>query len=132
MLIPLRLRLVDARAPTDAVLIHSEEVAPLAAALARLDGNVSDVFRVVGGFVLILRDSTGEPLPGLPLRRLGGDFFTTVDAIPQPALLTDELVGLTREQGLILLPQGPVLAFNLASPLTPSAWLKPAAVRRGP
>jgi tetratricopeptide (TPR) repeat protein len=128
--VPFRLTRREVPAAADAGLLCAGGFGPLAAACARLGGDaLPAVFAVRGGFLTVPR---GGVLPHgvVRLRRVAGDLFVPADADLVPALLPDELVGLTRDRGLIVLPGGTVLAFDPRCPLAVGDWLKPAAVRR--
>ncbi|WP_197446988.1 tetratricopeptide repeat protein [Tautonia plasticadhaerens] len=62
--------------------------------------------------------------PGtIRLRRLGRGLFVPVDADLVPALLEDEVEGLTRGRGLVFLPGGTALRFDPDRPLPTSRLL---------
>lgn len=128
--VPFRLTRRDEPAPADAVLVLGGGAGPVAAAVAQL-GPLPGVFAVRGGFLLVPRDAGAAAVPGaVRLRRLAGDLFIPADADLIPTLLPDEAAALTRDRGLVVLPAGPVLAFDPTTPLPVGRWLTPAAVRR--
>lgn len=126
MKIPFRLaRLESPAGPADAGLLLADDAAALAKACATIRP-FPTVFRVAGGFLLL---ASALPPGTIRLRRLGGDLFVPVDAQLLPRLLPDEIVGLTKTRGLIVLADG-ALAFDPTRPLLPNEWLKPPRVRR--
>lgn len=126
MKIPFRLaRLESPAGPADAGLLLADDAASLAKACAAMRP-MPMVFRVAGGFLLL---ASALPPGTIRLRRLGGDLFVPVDAQLLPRLLLDEIVGLTKTRGLIVLADG-TLAFDPARPLLPEQWLKPPRVHR--
>lgn len=125
MKVPFRLFRTEESATADAALLLDDDPAKL----ARLGSMrpFPTVFRVDGGFVLFA--SAPFPPGVLKLRRLGGDLFVPVDAQLLPRLLPDEIVGLTRDRGLVVLVNA-VLAFDPKRPLRPDEWLRPAMIVR--
>ena len=126
MQVPVRLKRIAPPAAADAVLVAGADARALAAA-ARVEP--AAVYRVRGGYVLVLQAPSTAPQLGIRLRRAGGDFFLPVDAAVVPALLPDELVGLTHDRGLVALPGGEFLAFDPHAPVPPGAWLRIEARR---
>lgn len=124
--VPLRLTRRDTPAPADAAFVPADGFEPIAAAVVRA-GAAPEVFAVRGGFLLVPGDGAAG---AVRLRRLGGDLFVPADADLVPALLHDEIAGLTRDRGLVVLPGGTVLAFDPRAPLPVRRWVAPAAVRR--
>src|SRR5262245_52039648 len=126
---PLRLARRDAPLTAEAFLLLTQDAAALANACVRL-GSVPAVHLVQGGFLLIPRP--GAPaLPGaIRLRRLAGDLYVPADADLHPALLADEMVGLTQSQGLVALPGGAFLAFDPSHPWPVDRWLAAPGVER--
>ncbi|MFO0805549.1 MAG: hypothetical protein U0791_20800 [Gemmataceae bacterium] len=113
----------------DALLFRAASFAPLLTAIRIAPG--AKVLPVHGGFVLLTSDGIREFVPGaIRLRRIGGDLFVPHDAILVPALLPDEVASLTRDRGLVVLPDGGILAFDPGAPLPVSRWLV-MPVRRG-
>lgn len=126
MKIPFRLaRLESLAGPADAGLLLADDAAALAKACVAMRP-FPTVFRVAGGFLLL---ANVLPPGTLRLRRLGGDLFVPIDAQLLPRLLPDEIVGLTKTRGLIVLTNG-ALAFDPTQPLLPEDWLKPPRIRR--
>lgn len=126
MKIPFRLtRLESPAGPADAGLLLADDAAALAKACAAMRP-MPAVFCVAGGFLLL---ASALPPGTIRLRRLGGDLFVPVDAQLLPRLLPDEIVGLTKARGLIVLADG-ALAFDPTRPLLPEQWLKPPRVHR--
>ncbi len=126
MKIPFRLvRLESPAGPADAGLLLTDDPGSLAKACAAIRP-MPAVFRVAGGFLLL---ASALPPGTIRLRRLGGDLFVPVDAQLLPRLLLDEIVGLTKARGLIVLADG-ALTFDPTRPLLPKEWLKPPRVRR--
>lgn len=131
MEVAIRLVRREATLSADAFLLLADDPAALAAACARLGGELPQVFAVRGGFLLVPRTAESRPVPGtVRLRRLSSDFFVPADGDLLPALLTDEMAALTRSHGLIVLPGGTLLAFDATAPLSVSRWLAPSKVRR--
>ncbi|MDR3636277.1 MAG: tetratricopeptide repeat protein [Isosphaeraceae bacterium] len=90
------------------------------------------VFAVAGGFLIKLDEPTRIPSPGtVRLCALAEDLFVPVDADLVPALLDDEVSGLTRGRGLLFLPGERVLVFDPARPVDPGSFLTaPARPKR--
>lgn len=132
MKVPLRLaRTAAPPAAADAFLLFASDLAPLADACSRLAHDLPPIFRVRGGFLFVGREGLARPLPGtVRLRRVGADLFVPVDASLLPALLPDEMAALTRNRGLVVLPDRSVLAFDPHAPLPVGRWLAPARVER--
>ncbi len=129
--VPFRLIRREVPARVDAVLVVGDGFGAVAAAVVQLRA-APDVFAVRDGFLLIPDDNGVERVPGaVRLRRLGGDLFIPADADLAPALLPDEVIGLTRDRGFVFLPGGPVLAFDPRVPLPVTSWVAPRIVRRG-
>lgn len=130
MEVPFRLVRRDAPASAaDAFLLLTADTGALASASVGL-GPVPAVHAVRGGFLLVPAAAESRAVPGtIKLRRLAGDLFVPTDANLIPALLPDEAIALTRDRGLVVLPGGTILAFEVA-PLEISQWLAPASVRR--
>src|SRR5262249_22221126 len=130
---PVRLRRRDVPATGDAVLILSASASALAAVCRSEHDRLPKVFAVRGGVLLV--GPEGSPLHAIAgtirPERLAGDPYLAADADLLPALLPEEMVGLTRSQGLVLLPGGEALGFDAANPLPVSRWLAPAHVARG-
>jgi hypothetical protein len=121
MHVPVRLKRLDTPAAADAVLVAGADVRALAAVARVVDP--AGVYRVRDGYVIVLKAPATAALPGIRLRRAGGDFYLPADAAVLPALLPDEIAGLTRNHGIVALPGGPFLAFDPHAPLPPHAWL---------
>jgi hypothetical protein len=129
--VPLRLARRDGAATADAFLLIADGFGPLADACAKL-GDLPEVYRVRGGFLLVPRQAPARPPAGaIRLRRVSGDAFVPADSTLLPALLADEVTTLTRDRGLVVLPGGEVLGFDPARPLAVGSWLAPARVQRG-
>lgn len=130
---PVRLRRRQDPARTEALLVFGIDPAVLASACPREQDRLPVVFTIDGGFLVV--PSAGASLHAVPgtirLRRLAGDLFVPVDADVIPALLNEEIIGLTRSQGLILLPGGAAFGFDAASPLPVQSWLVPVRLDRG-
>ena len=127
--VPMRLRKREMAAPVEAFLLRAPD--RLADAARQLGPTPPAIHRVAGGFVLIPREAGVSRVPGaIALRRLAGDLFIPADADLVPALLPDESAALTRDAGLVILPGGTALAFDL-NPLAPRDWLTLPTVTRG-
>ena len=107
----------EAAAPS-AVLLESDGVGSLLDLAARLGRQGPPaVYRVSGGFLLVLGDRVEPPVGPIRLRALAENLYLPVDADLVPALLDDEARGLTRDQGLVFLPGGRVLGFKPGAPV---------------
>ncbi len=131
-----RLRRIEAGAPADALLVETDRASALFDVLTLLGGESRiPAYRVAGGVLIRLpagRDARLDATlaaKGTRLRSLAPRFFLPVDADIVPALLDDEAAGLTRDRGLVLLPDGRALAFDPKSPLGLAELCR---VRRGP
>ncbi|CAN5197486.1 hypothetical protein BH11PLA2_BH11PLA2_37450 [soil metagenome] len=129
--VPFQLSLREA-AKADAFLLLSP--CNLMAACAELKlPQLPGLFAVAGGVLIVPSvASTFEPNAVIRLRRLGGHFYLPADADLSPGLLPDEISSLTRQQGLIVLPGGDVLAFDPKSPMAVRDWLACPRVVREP
>lgn len=124
LLLPILLKRRPKVSPAEAVVLSGSGATmaalTLLADLERDRPGSARVFAVAGG-VLVTAGSPGEIRPivpgGIRLRKLGRALFLPVDAELSPALLDDELQGMTRAVGLVLLPGGLVLEFDPARPL---------------
>jgi tetratricopeptide (TPR) repeat protein len=125
MKIPLHLKRRPANRPAVALLLEGADSSVILHVCARLELDPSGrVFAVEGGVVLRLEHPLREAFPGaVRLRAVAGNLLVPVDAEPVPALLEDEAEGLTRERGIILLPDGRVLGFDVKAPLEPRTFL---------
>jgi tetratricopeptide (TPR) repeat protein len=126
MEVPMRLipRTVTAR--TDAVVIFTHAAADVLRVAGMCGLDWPEVFRVAGGFVVVpAAPLTGSVAGAIRLRRLAGSLFVPRDADVRPTLRTDEVLSLTRTQGLVLLPQLTALAFDPESPLREVEFLTP-------
>jgi tetratricopeptide (TPR) repeat protein len=130
--VPFRLTRRDAPAAApDAFLLFAEGARALAAAVVSQRGAASpNVYLVHGGFLLLTGDNVRPPGGAIRLRRISGDLFVPIDANLCPALLPDEVVALTQDRGLIVLPSGEILAYDPTCPLTMGRWLAPARILR--
>ncbi len=82
------------------------------------------VFRVAGGYLVTLDAPSRAPIPGaVRLRALATNLYLPADANLVPALLDDESSGLTRDRGLVFLPDGRVLAFDPKKPVDTATLL---------
>lgn len=110
-----------------ALFVPGRDAADVWAAIARTteeQGGLARIFDIAGGFLIALERPTNGPLPGaVRLRALGEGLYVPIDAELVPALLDDELAGLTRDAGLVFLPGGRVLSFDLRAPLEMSALI---------
>ncbi|MEW4570569.1 hypothetical protein AB1L88_22125 [Tautonia sp. JC769] len=130
LLLPIKLRRRPEAMPAEAVLLPSGDDAggatatatalAVMATLERERPGSARVFPVAAG-LLVAAGSPGEIgaiVPGaIRLRRQGQALYLPVDAEPIPALLDDEVRGMTRDVGLVLLPGGLALEFDPARPL---------------
>jgi tetratricopeptide (TPR) repeat protein len=123
--IPLHLRRRPANQTAIALLLEGADSSVVLHVCVRLGLDPSRrVFAVEGGLVLKLDRPLRSAFPGaVRLRALAGNLLVPVDAEPLPALLEDEAEGLTRERGIVLLPDGRVLGFDTKAPLDPGTLL---------
>ena len=119
MKVAFHLRRKPSAEPASAVLLEADRVEPLLALAERLGPRRPiAVYRVQGGFLIVLEPGT-EPPPGpTRLRSVSANLFVPVDAELVPALLDDEARGIVRDRGLIFLPGGRVLGFEPDRPLS--------------
>lgn len=112
-------------ATCDAFLLPERENHRLGAVVADLAGVAEPLLFVVGGGCLIVpRAAQTFARSGLiRLRRVAEHHYIPLDAELSPALLPDELAGLTRGSGLVHLASG-CFAFDPNSPVPPERWLK--------
>jgi hypothetical protein len=123
MNVPLRLKRKFAPdREADAFLLRAADFTPLAHAIRTLPQ--VQVHPVAGGFLLLPSGPTSADVNGaIRLRRLGGDLYVPHDAVLLPSLLPDEIAGLTRDRGLVVLPDRSVLEFDSRQSLPVSRWL---------
>jgi tetratricopeptide (TPR) repeat protein len=123
--IPLHLHRCPANHPAVALLLEGADSSILLHTCARLGLDPAGrVFAVEGGLVLRLDRPLRAAFPGaVRLRAVAGNMLVPVDAEPVPALLQDEAAGLTRDRGIVLLPDGRVLGFDARAPLDPGTLL---------
>lgn len=123
--VPFQLRRKPETHAAFAVYVPTRDASALLRLCARLDLDPgARVFDVDGGFLLKLDEPTRRNAPGtVRLYALAENLFVPVDADLFPALLEDEASGLTRDRGLVFLPDGRVLAFDPRRPVTPSVLL---------
>lgn len=89
------------------------------------------VFGIANGFLLRGDEPIGLPVAGtIGLGRLGGNLYLPVDADLSPALLPDEVAGLTRDRGLIFLPGGRILWFDPDRPVPIAELLTVSRITR--
>ena len=89
------------------------------------------VFAVAGGLLVTLDGPTPGVFPGaIRLRGLARNLLLPVDAELAPALLDDEAQGLTRDRGIVFLPDGRALGFDPRDPIEPSTLLAAASLPR--
>ncbi|MCB9895977.1 MAG: hypothetical protein H6839_16205 [Planctomycetes bacterium] len=88
------------------------------------------MYRIAGGFMVRPDAPTRDAFPGgLRLAEIAEGVFVPIDAELSPALLADEVSGLTRGGGVVCLPEG-FYALDLAKPLRLSEILAPERLRR--
>src|SRR5262249_47991097 len=111
--------------PAVALLLPSPDPAAALALCARLGADpLPAIHAVADGFLLRLRQPTTHAYPGvIRLRALADNLLLPVDADLSPALRDDEASGLARNQGLVFLPGGRILAFDPKKPVPLSALL---------
>ncbi|WP_169981311.1 tetratricopeptide repeat protein [Tautonia rosea] len=125
LILPIRLKRQPESLPAEAVVLRSG-IDMTAAALTLLAALEADrpgsarVFRLHEG-LLVTAGSFAEfrvIVPGaIRLRKQGRALYLPVDAELFPSLLDDEIQGMTRDVGLVLLPGGLVLEFDPSRPL---------------
>jgi tetratricopeptide (TPR) repeat protein len=132
MKVAFQLRRRPGRGQAIALLLPSGDAEALLGLCSRLGLDPSGrVYPVAGGILLTLDDPTTRPTPGaVRLRALAANLFLPADAALIPALLDDEAEGLARDRGLIFLPGGRILGFDLKRPLDPSTLLSADPVPR--
>ena len=125
MKIPYRLARRPSDHPATALMVLGESSAEILGLCARIGLEPKGrVFAVSGGLLLKLDRPRVEPSPqAIRLRKLAENLLIPVDAELLPALLDDEAAGLTRDRGLIFLPDGEILGFDPRSPIDPMSLL---------
>jgi tetratricopeptide (TPR) repeat protein len=124
MKVPFTLQRIDERHPVAAVLVPTTEPGEVLSFCERLS-SWPKVFRTAEGYLLTVAKGehdwhfTGT----IHLRELAPNLLLPCDAELIPPLLTDEATGLVKNQGLVFLPGGKVLAYQPGEPLSPSALL---------
>jgi tetratricopeptide (TPR) repeat protein len=89
------------------------------------------VFGARGGLLVTWEGPVLATIAGaVALRRLGGRLYLPADGELDPALLDDEVAGLTRGRGLIFLPGGEALAFEPDRPIPVAQLIGNARARR--
>ena len=122
MKVAFHLRKRTEAAVATAVLLETDRVEPLLALADRLGRHRSPrVHPVSGGFLIVLTDGAEPPPGSIRLRSLAANLFLPAAADLIPALLDDEARGLTRDRGLVFLPNGRILGFDPGVPLELSA-----------
>ena len=123
--IPFQLvRIDNSSTVADAFVIFASGCEPLGRACEILGtDSIPEIFRIAGGYLLVPVQPSRSVVPGaLRLRRLAKSLFLPIDAVLSPTLLPDELAGLTRDRGLIVLRSG-VYAFDPDHPVLVTDWL---------
>lgn len=133
MKVPLTLRRRAGAEPASALLLPSHDLAALCALCARVaDDVLPKVYRLAEGFLVVPTQPVGRAGSGaVRLRALAPNLFVPADADLVPELAADEAAALTRERGLLFLPGGRALAFDVRRPLTPADLVCVKEVRRG-
>jgi hypothetical protein len=118
--------------PATALLLLRRDAAALFALCARLGADpLPTVHDTADGLLLVLDRPTTAAVPhALRLRALCPHLLVPVDADLSPQLHGDELRGLVRDRGLVLLPGGRVLAFAPAAPLPLAALVELPVMRQ--
>jgi MoxR-vWA-beta-propeller ternary system domain bpX3 len=119
--IPFQLRRCEPSQPATALFLPSREPALLFTVCEQLAIDPTGrAFAIAGGFLLKLDEPSERPMPGLArLRSLHDDFYIPVDAKLLLPLLEDEMSGLVRDGGIVLLPGDRALRYDRKSPI---AW----------
>src|SRR5262249_14766164 len=121
-------RLVRRGAPgrVVAALCPGRQAAPALALCAQMGLDPSGrVFATAQGPLVFLDRPPSSPcVAAIFLRGLGARLFVPYEADLVPALLDDELDGMTRDRGLVFLPGGTCLTFDPAAPLDPSTLVE--------
>jgi|GEM_PF-3236677 len=83
------------------------------------------VFPLAAGY-LVLGEIGSKPPSGrlTALQSLAGRLFFPVHARLLPALLPDEILGIAKGAGLLLLPHLPAMSFDFAKPMPLSDWIE--------
>jgi tetratricopeptide (TPR) repeat protein len=102
-----------------ALFLESEKTADLLALVSRLGLDAwPSIYRVPGGYLLKIPTVVKSTFaPALSLRAVSDNLFVPADAILEPALLPDEATALVQTRGILFLPGGRVLGFQLDKPL---------------
>lgn len=123
--LPVRPRRLDAVAPAGALYVAGANASVVLGVLAELALEPAPrVYRVAGGFVIVLDVAlSNRPAGVIGLRECATNLYVPIDAALSPQLLPDEVPGVTRGRGLLLLGTE-ALAFEPDKPLALSALLK--------
>jgi tetratricopeptide (TPR) repeat protein len=91
------------------------------------------MFAVADGvFIDLPRSQTGDVPGAIGMRRLGSRFWIPVNAEFSPALLPDEIEGITRSKAYVVAPPGRVLQFDPHRAIDFTTWFQPREIRRRP
>ena len=103
--------------PATALFLSSGDPGQLFSLCERLEIDPTNrVFEVGGGFLLELASPSERPAPGaVRLRAIHHHFYIPVDARLSMPLLEDEMAGLVRDGGIVLLPGDRALRYDLES-----------------
>jgi tetratricopeptide (TPR) repeat protein len=124
--VPFQLRRLSRPEPVTGLLLTSHEVPLLLALCAKLDlSALPSIYRTALGFLVALDGPAPRFLPEtIRLRSLAPGLWLPADAELVPSLLDDEIKALARRRGLLFLPGGRVLAFDLEKPLRASSLIQ--------
>ncbi len=119
MKVPFQLRRRADSAGVAAALCPGQDAGPALALCAQVGLDPTDrIFATAQGpLVLLDRPPTTHRVAAIQLRALGKHLLIPHDADLLPALLDDEIEGLTRDRGLVFLPNGTCLSFDYRTPL---------------
>jgi tetratricopeptide (TPR) repeat protein len=132
MILPVRLRRLDAPLPTTGLFVLGQDAGVVVEAIAELGLPLPEVYPLPDGFLLRRTEPFTTHPPGtLRLREIAPYLFLPVDAELSPGLLDDEARALVRDQGLVFLPGGNVLGFDRASRAPLAELVSIGPVRRG-
>lgn len=130
-----RLERLATAGPADGLLVETDRAVDVLRVVGALDrAGVGAVVHAVSTGFLVLGDHPlppRAPEPGiLRVRRLGGRLYVPAQGSLSPSLLQYEMEGLTRDRGLVFLPDGRVLAFDPSGPLSAAELCEPPIAPR--
>jgi MoxR-vWA-beta-propeller ternary system domain bpX3 len=130
MEVPYSLRKRPSALRTDAFLLFTDDPAKVLAAVSQLGGDWPEIYAIHDGYLFVPMEVNNSLSGAIRLRRLAGSLFVPVDADLWPTLLAEEIIDLTRQRGLVVLPDAVFLAFDVNAPVAVSQFLaSPNVVR---